>query len=451
MAIKGECSVCAHEREHGVVIDQARPKAEWGRIIGVSKDSVRRHFEHGEVQATKTDGYRFEKDDTKGTVIIEKRADRIIPLSEWLDDLAEQLRVSGAEEKVDDFLYSVGHSVWTQHTRDQVTKTLYANTFKATLKSKRGTAPSWPVVHPADPVIVTPSAATERIVRIDGLQLALKCADPQIGFRVLADGSLDPFHDDKAIAVFIEAVRAYQPDKVTILGDFLDLPSQGRFAQEAAFARTTQLAVNRGYQFLAEIRAAAPDATIILVEGNHDLRMQNFIQNNALAAFGLRQADMPESWPVMSLPSLLRLDELNVKYIDAYPAATDWDNDLTRNIHGTKANSKGSTMSQYIHELPHVNTWAGHTHRCEIVYRTVLGARGEAIESYAANPGVLCRTDGAVPSVNGAIGTDGTPAKIVEDWQAGFGILYYNETESWPAVYRIRNGVAIVDGYRISA
>jgi hypothetical protein len=311
--------------------------------------------------------------------------------------------------------------------------------------------PKWPVIQQAAHVILTPRASVTPL-EVDGrYKVALKCADTQIGFRALGDGSLQPFHDDAAMAVFIAAVRLYQPAKITILGDFLDLAQQGRFAQEAAFARTTQLAINRGHAWLAELRQAAKDAEIILVEGNHDLRMQNFIEANALAAFGLKRANLPESWPVMSLPYLLRLDELDIHYVDAYPAATDWDNDLTRNIHGTKANSKGSTMSQYVHDLPHVNTWAGHTHRAEIVYRSVLGARGEAVESYAANPGCLCRTDGAVPSVNGAIGANGTSAKVVEDWQAGFGVLYYNETESIPQVYRIRKGEAIVDGRVLSA
>lgn len=304
--------------------------------------------------------------------------------------------------------------------------------------------PEWPVIQRAAPVKVTIKNKPVKPVR--GMKLALKGADTQIGYRRLADGTLDPFHDAAAMAVFIEAATRLQPDKIQILGDFLDLASQGRFAQEAAFANTTQESLNTGHAFLAALRAVCPDAEMIVIEGNHDKRMQNFIEANALAAFGLKRAGLPDSWPVMSIPYLLRLDELGITYVDAYPAATDWDNDTTRNIHGTKANSKGSTTAQYVHQIPHLNTWAGHTHRAEITYHSVLGPRGEAIESYSANPGCLCRVDGAVPSVNGAIGADGTAAKVVENWQQGFGLAYYNETDSWPAVYRIRNGRAIMDG-----
>lgn len=304
--------------------------------------------------------------------------------------------------------------------------------------------PAWPVIHPADPVSVTITTPAPRPAR--ALKLAIKGADTQIGYRLHPDGTLDPFHDDAAMDVFIAVCREYQPDKVQILGDFLDLASQGRFAQEAAFANTTQHALNAGHSFLAKLRASCPDAEIIVIEGNHDKRMQNFIETNAVAAFGLKRAGLPESWPVMSLPYLLRLDELGIRYVDAYPAATDWDNDTTRNIHGTKANSRGSTTAQYVTELPHLNTWAGHTHRVEVTYRSVTGARGHAVESYSANPGCLCRVDGAVPSVNGAIGADGNAAHVVENWQQGIGFAYYNDTESWPHVYRIRNGRALING-----
>lgn len=312
-----------------------------------------------------------------------------------------------------------------------------------------GAGPEWPLIQQAAPVKVTIKNRPPRPSR--HLKLAIKGADTQIGFRHLADGTMDPFHDESAMAVFVNVCANEQPDKIQILGDFLDLASQGRFAQEAAFAQTTQASLDVGHRFLAELREACPDAEIIVIEGNHDKRMQNFIEANALAAFGLKRAGMPDSWPVMSLPYLLRLDDLNVAYVDAYPAATDWDNDNTRNIHGTKANSRGSTTAQYVSDLPHLNTWAGHTHRTEITYRSSLGNRGEPIESYSANPGCLCRTDGAVPSVNGAIGADGSAARVVENWQQGFGVLYYSDTESWPYVYRIQNGRTIYNGAVLAA
>jgi hypothetical protein len=312
-------------------------------------------------------------------------------------------------------------------------------------KSGKDGGPEWPLIQQATPVAVNIGPIPARPAR-GGLKMSIKGADAQIGFRAV-DETFESFHDQAAMDLFVEVVRREQPEEIALLGDMIDLPSQSRWAQEAGFARTTQMALDALHSFLAQLRAAAPEAFIILIEGNHDKRMQTFIETNALAAFGLKRANMPESWPTMSLPFLLRLDELNIQYQDAYPAAVHWDDDSTRNIHGTRANSKGSTMSQYAQELPHINTWAGHTHRTEIIYKTVLGPRGEAIESYSANPGCLCKTDGTVPSVHGAIHSDGSSARVVEDWQQGFGVnLFDGRGNSWPQVYRIKDGVTVYGG-----
>src|SRR5690625_6820045 len=126
--------------------------------------------------------------------------------------------------------------------------------------------------------------------------MILKCAHTQIGFRVLEDVTTEEFHDQLSIDLVVEVARREQPDSIVILGDFLDLPSQGRWAQEAAFAKTTQMALDTGHKWLASLRAVAPYAEIVLVEGNHDKRMQNFVETNAASAFGLRRAQMPDSW-----------------------------------------------------------------------------------------------------------------------------------------------------------
>ena len=308
--------------------------------------------------------------------------------------------------------------------------------------------PSWEPVSRATRVEV--AVVSGQTMSHGGLRLAMKGSDTQVGYRLFPDGSTESFHDEKAMELFVNIASMYQPHEIDLLGDLLDLPSQGKYAKEASFAQTTQMAIDYLHAWLSKLRAVCPDAKITIIEGNHDKRMQNFVEMNALAAFGLRRAELPDSWPVMSIPYLLRLDEIGIEYVDAYPAATKWDNSTTRNIHGTRANSVGSTTSQYVKELPHINTWAGHTHRVEITYKSVIGSWGEPLESYSANPGCLCRSDGSVPSVKGAIGADGRHGVTVEDWQQGFGFCWYNETESWPSVYRIRNGRTIMNGIEIN-
>jgi predicted phosphodiesterase len=274
--------------------------------------------------------------------------------------------------------------------------------------------------------------------------------DPQIGYRDLSTG-LDPFHDEKAMDVALQIVAYLEEhdrvDSVINLGDFLDLPAQGRFEQEPAFAFTTQHAVNRGHKFLQQQRAAAgPRAKIVLIEGNHDKRMEKFIMNNAASTLGLKRANMPDTLPVMSLPYLLRLDEIGVEYIDAYPAGAYWLNDKLRAVHGSKVRSGGSTAAAYTNDSPHISTIFGHVHRQELQSKTVFDRLGP-IKSIAVSPGCLCRVDGAVPSVNGATKIDGSPAVYYENWQQGMAVIMYKPTgEFFTELVQIDRGKAVFRG-----
>lgn len=295
--------------------------------------------------------------------------------------------------------------------------------------------PEWPVVQPSAPTVIkTPKPPKKAPSLIGGWKQAVVLPDPQIGFRSFEESGLDPFHDDGAMGVALQVMAALEADggieQVVNLGDFLDLPAQGKYEQEAAFAFTTQHAIDRGHVFLAEQRAAAPNAKIVLLEGNHDRRMQKFITINAMAAFGLKRANSPETWPVMSLPYLLRLDELDVEYIDAYPAGMWWINDKLRAIHGDKVRSNGSTAAAYTNEMPHISTVFGHIHRQEIQSKTTFDRAGK-IKVMAISPGCLCRVDGAVPSFKGSTGIDGKPVTYYENWQQGIAVIAYKPEGSF--------------------
>lgn len=278
--------------------------------------------------------------------------------------------------------------------------------------------------------------------------------DPQIGFRAL-DERLDPFHDESAMDVALQITNWLEEndrvDTVINLGDFLDLPSQGRFEQEAAFATTTQAAFDRGHLFLQQQRlAAGPKAKIVLVEGNHDRRMEKFITANALSAYGLKRANTREL-PVMSIPYLLRLEEIGVEYIDAYPAGAFWITERLRAIHGNKARSNGSTAAAYTNADPHISTIFGHSHRLEIQSRTVFNRDG-AIRTTAVSPGCLCRVDGAVPSVNGSTHIDGSPAKYYENWQQGVAVITVQpDGEFFTELVQIKDGQAWFRGQKFTA
>src|SRR5690606_23424156 len=131
--------------------------------------------------------------------------------------------------------------LYAESIRDQTTGSWHTFTYDKP-------TPEWPVVQPAQPVEIYAGPLPQRPTRVNGLKLSLTGGDTQIGFRALADGSYEPFHDDQAMALFSEVARMEQPETIVILGDFLDLPSQGRWVQEAGFARTPQMALDRAYE-----------------------------------------------------------------------------------------------------------------------------------------------------------------------------------------------------------
>lgn len=353
------------------------------------------------------------KVDEDGNIALTKISERIIPLSEWLDDL----RADGFNP--DEFETSHSHSVWMQHTADQRTKHLYSNKFSARRLMKK--VPAWPVIQPArDPIVIKPLKPTPRASRF---KTAVVGADTQIGFDMDDAGNLTPYHDDAAMDIFLQVVAIENPEQTLLAGDILDLSEQGRWAQEARFANTTQHALERGRVFAAETRART-NGVIKWIEGNHDKRMQSFMEANAKASMGLKKAGYPDSYPVMSLPNLIGLDEFDTDYVDAYPAAQHWIADNLRVIHGTKANSSGSTASQYSNQMPHISTVFGHTHRLEVQSKTTFDRAGK-IRTMSINPGCLCRVDGAVPSVHGARHLDGSKATYWEDWQQGVAVVRY--------------------------
>jgi predicted phosphodiesterase len=289
--------------------------------------------------------------------------------------------------------------------------------------------PAWemgPKWQPVDRAPVTVGLPPKPKARKSKWKRAVILPDVQIGYRMVAhDAQLDPFHDERAMAAALRVTEQVDPDIVLHLGDFLDFAQFGTFEQEPGFALTVQPAIDRAHRFLAECKVAAPNAHQVLLEGNHDRRLQKAIVRNAVAAFGITRANAPEEWPVLSVPYLLRLDELGVEYVGGYPAGIYWFNDRICAIHGHKVRSAGSTAAAVVDD-ERISVIFGHVHRIEESQRT-RRVRDGYRTSLAATPGCLCRIDGTVPSTKGSTDVRGQPIPTAENWQHGMAVLTYQE------------------------
>lgn len=270
----------------------------------------------------------------------------------------------------------------------------------------------------AAPTKIT-SARTLPIKRDDKL-----CADiPDIhyGFRKLPDGSLRPTHSPEVLDVWLQIMKDEQPNLIVIGGDLMDWSEISRFDKDSNhFVATIQLCIDGLYRYLSRVRADNPKAEIIALGGNHEeKRMRMFMSKHAFELLGIKRADVPEEYPVMTLPYLLRLGDLAIKWVSGYPAGHYKINDRLITMHGDLAN-KNSTAAVYLQRYA-TSVMYHHDHRRG--YEKRVFPDGKAIEAF----GFGCQADitGSVPSVHNGIDDQGQVVERYENWNNGGGFVHY--------------------------
>lgn len=273
-------------------------------------------------------------------------------------------------------------------------------------------------INKAAPTRITPTRR-RKPVRSDELTLVL--GDAQIGYR-----GEEEFHDETAMSLAQLAIAELMPNRIVFVGDMIDLPSMSRFEQRNDWANSTQKSIDRYHSFLAQTRSNAPDAEIVAISGNHEMRMDKYIRKDAAELLGLRRANAEKELAVLTLRYLVRMDELEVQNVDGYPNAAYWINDNLKATHGTNVAKGGSNAAKYLKDAD-TGTLYGHTHRVETAYRTYPTRNGHKT-IVAASPGALSRITGHVPGFNYSVDDQGRTVPKAEDWQQGMLLVEHSDT-----------------------
>lgn len=278
-------------------------------------------------------------------------------------------------------------------------------------------------VSQAEPTVIYPTETRPRPSTNE--KQALIVTDAQIWLLRDDNDVLHPAHDNNAIDVVLGISKEEQPDKIILVGDFLDFPSLSKFKQEKAFEDTLTASINEAHKILAKLRANNPNAEIALLEGNHEKRLSNFIYDRARQLYGLKRPG--DELPILDIRNLLRLADLGIDYYGGYPNGRYWLNDRLKVVHGDTVKQLGKTVTNLIRN-DDTSTITGHIHRFEMATRTIPSRfAGRLI--IAASFGTLSRIDGAVPSAHSSL-LDGQPTLHIEQWQQGAGMVTYREGDN---------------------
>lgn len=282
----------------------------------------------------------------------------------------------------------------------------------------------------AHPIHITPSRAKPKNRKN---KVAFDIPDLQMGWRMNERGLMTPTHSPEAIDVMLQVLYDVQPDLVVLGGDEQDWPEFSRFTPDSNqfSSYTLQDALTSGERLFAQLRANAPNARIHNLASNHNTtRLDNYLAKAATVLLGVRRAG--DKYPLISYPNLLQLEKYDIEYVGGYPAEVMNINDRLITFHGDKA-TQNSTAHQYLADLDSgMGLMFHHTHRREEAYkrRKHSSAANMGRQSVAFSFGCLANIDGAVPSFNNAVKTNGQVARFQENWVNGFGVVEYDEGDA---------------------
>lgn len=191
------------------------------------------------------------------------------------------------------------------------------------------------------------------------------------------DKDCDPFWRK----LFIDTAVRAQPDVIAIPGDLFDLPEFGKYAVDPREWDVVGR-IKWVHKFLGELRTAAPEAELIVVEGNHEYRLMRHLAE-ATPQLKAVLADLHG----MTVSKLLGLDQFEVNYVAPADLATLNKTDAAAEI---RRNWHVLYDCFLLHHFPEGNTFGmagvnGHHHAHEV--HSFFNVRGGAYEWHQLGSG----------------------------------------------------------------
>lgn len=232
-----------------------------------------------------------------------------------------------------------------------------------------------------------------------------------------------PKENKRQVKVLMRLMRQWEPDHLVFLGDLDDMEAPSRWVQGTPDEWKSRISISSmptTAKFLADVRDILPDAQIDYMSGNHEARVQKYIETKAPAFDGL-----------ITISKLFDLDNLGITF---YPYNLPPQKLVGPFYvhHGNVVNKDSSFTAKGELRANGVSGITAHTHRLGVYHET--------------------RLDGTVVSWYEA-GHVSNPKKQIygsahHNWQSGFMIVYDDGKHYFPSTVPFpHNGNdCVVDG-----
>ena len=117
-----------------------------------------------------------------------------------------------------------------------------------------------------------------------------------------------PYEDNRAYQLMLDVAEDINPQGIYILGDYADFYSVNSHGKDPSIQIQLKDEVYEVHQRLKELKKLFPDAGKTYICGNHEYRLERYVQNKC-----------PDLFDLLTIPELFHLEEYGFEYIPYGP------------------------------------------------------------------------------------------------------------------------------------
>lgn len=207
-----------------------------------------------------------------------------------------------------------------------------------------------------------------------------------------------PNEDQQAVSTMLRFIKDFKPDEIVINGDLMDFASISR--HDGLHEEIVEEDLGIGNFFFDVLQRTAPQAKLHYNFGNHCLRLQSFVENNA-----------PQLRGLLTLEKELNLKARGVSFLPYASDKLHWLTDKLAVHHGF---AHGAHYTKTTLDKFQVSTIVGHCHRPLMHSAPTVGRKGHQVRG--------CWGLGCLVPVDHVSYMTAPPG-----WCQGFGVVTINE------------------------